>query len=360
MKNEFSIVLIPTYSCNCSCTHCFEEIVPISIDDNSWDSYFDGLRDFAQHQKLDRLLIYWQGGEVMMLKHETVRRGLDRCRTVMKDAGIEVEHHLQSNLLLYQSNWRDTVAEYFRGNISSSLDYPNLFRKYKGSEGESYNKLWLEKKLEAEADGLIVNLITLPNQATLEQGAAEFYRYFSEDIGTRNVQINFPFTGVDGVNPAPLSLDKLGDFMQELYRIWVNSDRYLNLNPFFALENRINNNNGRLPCVWAHNCANFIMAVGPDGEIGQCDCWVSTHKEFDYGVLGVDGPGSIWNSANRDKFVERPERMIQDPECSECEYWAICFGGCPIRALAFSGDIYSRDYYCPAYKRIFRAVLENM
>jgi len=357
MKRDFSVVFIPTLSCNCNCSHCFEEILPISADNGSWTNQFNQLKHFSVQYNLNRLLIYWQGGEVMKLGPDAVKNGLETCEGIFNGSDIEIEHHLQSNLLLYDHAWKDIVIDYFRGNISSSLDFPNLYRRSGNLSFDEYNKQWLEKRAQAEADGIIVNLITLPNETTIENGAFEFYRYFSEEVGIRNVQINFPFPGVDGTNPALLLLDKLGDFMQDLYKIWVESDRSLNLNPFFALENRIYKNSGRLPCTWSYNCTNFILAVGPKGDIGQCDCWVTTRKEFNFGVLGETACDDYMNSANRQKFIERPTRMINDPECGSCAYWSICFGGCPIRALTFNGDMYTKDYYCPVYKKIFAAVL---
>jgi radical SAM protein with 4Fe4S-binding SPASM domain len=359
MRKDFSIVFMPTYSCNSRCIHCFEEITPLRINDESWRDYFIAMKDFTVQKKLSRLLLYWQGGEVMDLGHGEIRKGLERCENVFEGSGIEIEHHLQTNLLLYDSNWTDLIVKYFGGNISSSLDYPNLYRKTNALGFDEYPKAWLEKKVQAENDGLIVNLVTLPNPETLERGAAAFYDYFRDIVGVRNLQINFPFTGVDGKNPAPLNLDKFSKFMHDLYVIWVDSGRYLNLNPFFALENRIFDKSGKLPCCWSYNCADFLFAVGPDGEVGQCDCWVSTHKDFSFGRLGEDGITEILESRNRDLFLDRPSRMIQDPECGQCDFWMICYGGCPIRAYTYSGEIYSRDYYCEVYKGIFSTVLES-
>jgi sulfatase maturation enzyme AslB (radical SAM superfamily) len=49
--------------------------------------------------------------------------------------------------------------------------------------------------------------------------------------------------------------------------------------------------------------------------------------------------------------------MIRDPECGTCELWSICFGGCPLRAFSFSGEFYSRDYYCPVYRSMCARIL---
>ncbi len=359
MKKDFSIVFIPTFSCNSNCSHCFEEITPSVFNDKDWMSYFRNLKDFAADRKLNRLLIYWQGGEVMNLGHEIVKNGLQNCAEIFNGSGVELEHHLQTNLLLYDSNWSGIIHEYFRGGISSSLDYPNLYRTTEHLDQNRYSEEWRKKKNEAEKDGLVVNLITLPNVSTIEKGASAFYNYFKDEIGVRNVQINFPFTGVSGKHPFPLDLDKFGDFMINLYDVWVDSDRYLNLNPFFALENKINKNDGRLPCCWSYNCADYLFAVAPDGEVGQCDCWVSTHKDYSFGTLGKESTEEIMESQQRELFLDRPIKMIHDQECGECSYWMICFGGCPIRAFTCSGDIYKKDQYCPVYKRIFSTVFDN-
>ena len=359
MKKDFSIVFIPTFLCNSNCSHCFEEITPQTIDDHLWVTIFTEMHKLATFKNLRRLLIYWQGGEVMAIGPGAVRKGLEICAGIFEDNGVQIEHHFQTNLLLYDSRWKNIVSEYFSGNISSSLDFPNLYRTTKSFDQKGYIREWLKKKGEAENDGFIVNVITLPNTETVKIGAPAFYRYFAEEVGIRNVQINFPFPGVDGKNPELLKLDELADFMENLYYTWVDSDRYLNLNPFSALENRIFESKGRVPCNWSYNCADFLLAVGPDGEVGLCDCWVSTHKEYGFGYMGKQMVSEILDSPKREDFVNRPINMIRNSECGECEYWMICFGGCPIRALTFSGDIFSKDHYCPVYKRIFSVVLKQ-
>jgi len=358
VRGDFSIVLIPTFACNGACSHCFEKISPQSVNREEWPEYFSRIKELANYKKVDKLLLYWQGGEVMMMGARAIRKALEVCADTFSDDGIALEHHLQTNLLLYDRKWREIIARYFRGNISSSLDYPNLYRVTAGLDCAGYVDAWFEKKKQAEADGFVVNIITLPNVSTLELGAVEFYSYFKDRVGVSNVQINFPFPGLDSEKPEPLKLDRFADFMEELYQVWVDSDRYLNLNPFYALENRLYGNTGRLPCCWSYNCADYLVAVSPDGDIGQCDCWVATHTDYNFGLLGRQPIDEIFTSPERGRFLNRPATMINDPDCGQCPYWMICFGGCPIRALSFTGDLYSKDYYCPVYKRIFAAVIE--
>lgn len=358
-KKEFSIVFVPTWSCNCRCDHCFERLISQTIQDDFWHVFFSKLKDYTVHRQLKKIMIYWQGGEVMSMRPENVRAGLEIGRKIFDGGDTVVEHHLQTNLLLYNQQWKEIISNFFSGNISSSLDYPNLYRKASAIAYDDYNAAWMEKKKEAEADGFIVSVVTLPNEKTLERGAAEFYQFFKDDVAVRNLQINFPFPGVNTSQPAKLDTVKLGDFLVDLHRIWIESDRFLNLNPLAAIENKVLKNGGRLSCAWAYSCANFLVAVGPDGEVGQCDCWVSTQKEYSFGYLSENSFEELLQSRKRKPFLDRPVKMIHDPACGECAYWKICYGGCPVRAYTFNGRIDSKDHYCQVYKRLFQAVIDN-
>ncbi|MCK5506465.1 MAG: radical SAM protein [Thermodesulfovibrionia bacterium] len=356
---EFSIVFIPTWACNCTCDHCFEKIMPRTIRDEDWETYFSKLRNMIETDGIRKLMIYWQGGEVMSMNPAKIRKGLEIGVDIFRDCDCLIEHHLQTNLLLYNQDWREVISDFFSGSISSSLDFPNLYRETPSVNRKEYTGVWLKKKEEVEKDGFTVSVVTLPNTETLEMGAERFYSFFRDEVDIRNLQINFPFPGVNVDTPTPMNSGKLADFMEDLYNIWIASDRHLNLNPFAPLENRIHKNHGRLSCAFSYNCANFILAVGPDGEAGQCDCWISTQKEYSFGSFSSMSVNEILDSEKRKLFLLRPVEMIQGSECGTCAYWSICYGGCPIRAYTFTGDIYSKDYYCEVYKRLFRMVIER-
>ncbi|MBI5417199.1 radical SAM protein [Candidatus Poribacteria bacterium] len=362
MKTEhknFSIVFIPTWECNCTCGHCFEKIIPQVIKDEYWNKFFLKMRDLTSKLCIDKLLIYWQGGEVLTMKPANIKKGLKICADIFKDTKCTVEHHLQTNLLLYNSQWKEIISEFFIGSISSSMDFPNIYRTSPQLDQKTYINAWLNKKEEAEKDGFVVSVVTLPNIKTIEIGAKSFYSFFKNDMGIRNLQINFSFPGVNKNIPEQMDRDKLAIFLEQLYNIWVNDKRYINLNPFVPLENRIFKNAGTLSCAWSFSCANFLFAVGPDGEVGQCDCWISTQKTHSFGSLLELSIDEILGSAKRKPFLERPIKMIDDPECGVCEFWQICYGGCPVRAFTFNGDIFSKDYYCPVYRKLFLTILKN-
>ena len=359
MNKEFSVIMIPTFACNNRCLHCFEEIKNETIKSEMWPIIWRELKNLARARAANTLKIYWQGGELMTMGPALLELGLRTGDEYFDESDIALEHHIQTNLLLYDGDWRHIINSYFKGSISSSIDFPNLYRRAPALTLPDYTAAWIKKKNSAELDGFIVNIITLPNTETLRLGAEAFYEFFVSEINAKNVQINFPFMGFDGENPAALPLEELAEFMADLYGVWVKSGRYLNLNPFAALENRISGNDGRLPCAWAYNCSEFLIAVAPNGEVGLCDCWISTQRHHNFGKLGAQSLDEILASPKRAEFLERPNRVFAGEDCADCRFWMICHGGCPIRSFSFKGSPDTKDYYCVVYKSIFNSVLGN-
>jgi uncharacterized protein len=356
---RFGVILIPTWNCNNTCTHCFEQLGPGTVTDGFWQLFYQRLREFGEANHIDRFVVYWQGGEVLTMPPTEVERGLRLGEAAFQGSDTVLEHHLQTNLILYSRQWREIIAEFFRGAISSSLDFPNLYRSAPSITVDEYTTEWLRKKTEAEADGFLVNLITLPNPRTLEVGARAFYQFFHDHVRIQNLQINFPFPGVQANHPEQLDLGGLADFMLSLYTLWVDEGRQMTINPFDALENRLMRDEGTLPCAWSYSCANYLISVGPDGEVGQCDCWLSTRKQHSFGHLADRTIAELLESPSRRPFLERGSHMIRDAHCGACEFWSICFGGCPLRAFTFSNDFLSRDYYCPVYRSMCEAVVDR-
>jgi len=359
-SRAFSVVLVPTLACNCTCEHCFEELTDETLDDGQWLELFQGIRQLAESIDAATLRLYWQGGDVLCMDPGSVTTGLGAAAAVFQNSDTCLEHHMQTNLLLYDTDlWRDVIARFRSSSIGSSLDYPNLYRKTPDLSGDEYLEAWLQKRDLAERDGFSVSVISIPNPETLERGAASFYRFFTEEAQVSSVQMNFPFPGRRG-SLQPLDLAQLAGFMADLYGIWVASARSLKLSPFTALEDRLVRGDGTLPCVWAGNCAHGLLAVGPNGDVAQCDCWLSTFTDYGYGSLWHETARELLDSPGRRTFLERPEKLVQETVCGECPYWHVCHGGCPVRAYAFTGDLHSPDHYCPVYRTLFSTILEEV
>jgi len=274
--------------------------------------------------------------------------------------GKQVFHSLQSNMLAYSPRWNKVIAEMFGNSVGTSLDYPNLHRKLLGQGPESYNEIWGRRVQEARAAGIEVQVIAVPNRATLEIGAERFYTHFVDELGITDFQVNTPFPGGE-TNTAKQELpvaevEQLSRFYLELAEVWLarGYGSGVHVGPFEALLRHFRQEPTTLPCIWGDNCASALVSIDARGQVAQCDCWVTSYPDYHYGnIFECDSFGDLLkNSPARQKFNERPIQLIQR-DCLSCDYLSLCHGGCPVRTYTVYGSLFEKDPYCELYKTLF-------
>jgi len=240
------------------------------------------------------------------------------------------------------------------------MDYPNRHRKLFKGGAEAYTRLWTRKLQEAQAADIKVGVIAVLHQGSLEAGPERFYRYFAEDLGLDNFQVNTPFPGgpageVEGA--FQLDTKELAGFLSRLFDIWIERgyDFGVSLGPFDALIDHFTGRPARLPCIWKENCSNQFISVDSKGTVAQCDCWVTSYPESFFGNIfrEPDLTRMLRTSSARREFVERPKRLVEDEDCLACRYLSICHGGCPVRTYSALGTMMAKDPYCEVYKAVF-------
>ena len=360
MKSHFSLILLSTLQCNADCEYCFENKTDDRLTLDRLGEMIRKVLDMMVEKSLASLTIYWQGGEAMLLPpswyeqaHELIQREADA-------RSKEVSHSLQSNMLAYSSRWNPVIARMFGNSVGTSLDYPNLHRKLLGQGPESYNEIWGQRVREARAAGIEVQVIAVPNQATLDIGAERFYGYFVDELGITDFQVNTPFPGGEAnavKKELPVAeVEKLSRFYLDLAEVWLERGhrRGIRVGPFDALLQHFSHEPATLPCIWGDNCANSLVSIDARGYVAQCDCWVTSYPDYHYGnIFESDNFGAMLrNSPARQQFNERPIQLIQR-DCLDCNYLSLCHGGCPVRTYSVYGSLFEKDPYCELYKVMF-------
>jgi sulfatase maturation enzyme AslB (radical SAM superfamily) len=64
------------------------------------------------------------------------------------------------------------------------------------------------------------------------------------------------------------------------------------------------------------------------------------------------------DSHARRRFTERPVQLMQR-DCIDCDYLALCHGGCPVRTYSVRGTLFEKDPYCELYKKLFRHIEDH-
>ena len=360
MKSHFSLILLSTLQCNADCAYCFENKTGDRLTLDRLGELIRKVLDYMVEKSLATLTIYWQGGEAMLLPPSWYQQANALIRREAEARGKEVFHSLQSNLLAYNARWNPIIADMFGNSVGTSLDYPNLHRKLLGQGPESYNEIWGRRVREARAAGIEVQVIAVPNQATLEIGAERFYSHFVDELGITDFQVNTPFPGGEAASTLQQlpgsELEKLTDFFLDLAEIWLDRGygAGVRLAPLDALLQYFSHESASLPCIWGDNCASNLVSIDARGYVAQCDCWVTSYPDYHYGnIFECDSFGELLkNSPVRKQFNERPIQLVQR-DCLSCDYLSLCHGGCPVRTYTVHGSLFQKDPYCELYKGLF-------
>jgi len=360
MKSHFSLILLSTLQCNADCEYCFETKTTDRLTLDRLGEIIRKVLDYMVEKSLASLTIYWQGGEAMLLPPSWYEQADALIQREAEARGKQVFHSLQSNMLAYHSRWNKVIAGMFGNSVGTSLDYPNLHRKLLGQGPESYNEIWGRRVREARAAGIEVQVIAVPNQATLDIGAERFYTHFVDELGITEFQVNTPFPGGEATaakQALPVAaVEKLSRFYLDLAEIWLERGYRagVQLGPFDALLQHFSHEPATLPCIWGDNCANALVSIDARGYVAQCDCWVTSYPAYHYGnTLECDNFAALLkNSPARRQFNERPIQLIQR-DCVSCDYLSLCHGGCPVRTYSVHGTLFEKDPYCELYKDMF-------
>ncbi len=363
--HQVSIIFLPTYECNAQCTYCFETKKPARMSLADLSIIFRRICAYLSQCRVKSVDIYWQGGEVMVLPPDWCLEAGALINSLMGEFGLRASHYLQTNLMDYSPQWDEVIFSLFHGTVGSSLDYPNMYRHYHGLSGERYNERWRRNYREALASGVDVSVITLPNRETLSLSPVDFYEYFVEKVGLPHFQVNTPFPGGPASHiRGDLLLDsgQLGRFLVGLLDVWLSRDQRITIAPFQSIAERMVTGEGaRVPCFFCSNCVHGFFCLGPTGEVGQCDCWISSYPEKGFGnVLDCESMDTIFQSPNRLELANRVSTLIRSGECVGCAYFALCSAGCPVRAMSVYGSPHHKDPYCDTYKSVFAAIEERV
>jgi radical SAM protein with 4Fe4S-binding SPASM domain len=360
MKSHISLILLSTLQCNADCEYCFEDKTTDRLTLDRLEEMIRKVLDYMVEKSLKTLNIYWQGGEAMLLPPSWYEQANAMIQDLAEARGKQVGHSLQSNMLAYSSRWNKVIADMFGNNVGTSLDYPNLHRKLLGQNPDTYNDIWSRRVKEARAAGIEIQVIAVPNQATLEIGAERFYSHFVDELGITDFQVNTPFPGGEATaakKELPVAeVEKLSRFYTELADIWLTRgySAGVRVGPFDALLRHFSHEPTTLPCIWGDNCTNSLVSIDARGYVAQCDCWVTSYPDYHYGnIFKCDSFGELLkNSPARQKFNERPIQLIQR-DCLSCDYLSLCHGGCPVRTYTVHGTLFEKDPYCGLYKAVF-------
>ncbi len=361
MNDPLSLIFLPTLECNAECEYCFENKNTKKIHHAQLQIIFQKILQYMDETNIQTLHVHWQGGEIMMLPPSWYLQAYDIIQNLAIKKQKNIFHYCQTNLLGYNQEWKNVFHTMFHNSIGTSIDFPNVHRKTKHGNTEDYDRILQQNIQRAQQDNIQIGAIAVPNTATLQKTAQEFYDHFVHFHHLSNFQINTPFPGGEAnKNKTILPIEQLIQFYQNLYTIWLQQgiENNIQILPFQPWHHYFKTGTLENSCVWQENCAKEFFCIDPQGNIAQCDCWVTSYPEFHYGNIFTDQSLQeiLDTSKIRIQFLQRPENIIQNEDCIDCAYLGLCHGGCPIRTYTVYNRLDKKDPYCLLYKTIFQTI----
>ena len=159
--NCFSVILSRRTAATQIWEYCFEHKTSDVMKLEDLEPILQRVTSYLRSQEVTNLRIYWQGGEVLTMNPEWFLRPHDIVRDVSERSGVTIDNAMQSNLIGFGAQWPRVISEMFNGQIGSSLDFPNVYRKVVGGTPEGYNDLWIRRYNEAREAGIRVGAIAV-------------------------------------------------------------------------------------------------------------------------------------------------------------------------------------------------------
>ena len=348
-KDRITVVVRPTERCNVGCVYCssYKSNAKPVMDLSMVEKLFQQLFSYAEQAQIDHLIFLWHGGEPLLMGKQFYEHAWAMGQS---NNGLHINHLIQTNLILVNSEWLQLFKHYNVG-LGTSADPIDGIRIFK--DGRQQYRDWLEKLLLVCESNQNVGIVFTATSKHLGR-AEEIYGFFKnlQSLGrsTIGIKINPLYTAgkaaLESCADLAVKPEAYGRFLADLWQLWDNDDRPFPISPFRDwLEP------DRLACEFSGRCQEHFLSIDGTGDIFNCARFADSGLRF--GNILDEPLEQILLNAERLKLNTR-EKLLRGSECKDCDIWDYCHGGCPYFAEIYRGDSARASGFCGAYREFFR------
>ncbi|PSW22150.1 anaerobic sulfatase maturase [Photobacterium sanctipauli] len=375
-KARFHMMAKPTsFHCNLKCDYCFylEKEDTFSPATDPRTNYMgDGtlkryVRDYIRSQDSDEIDFAWQGGEPTLA-------GLDFYKQVVKyqqqyAEGKRITNSFQTNAIAINKQWAEFFAEH-QFLIGVSIDgIAEVHDKYRISVNGRPTFERVKHAIELlKSHGVEFNTLTVINDQNWHQGR-ETYRALKA-LGSQHLQFipivelqpqcqsiqkghYVPAGASEELELAPFSVPAhgYGRFMADVFDEWIKEDVG---QVFVRMFDSILATWLGYPasvCVQSRECGQ-AMVIEANGDVYSCDHYVYPANKL--GNISQTNIATLATSKQQRRFGSAKSAKLTQ-RCQQCDFHALCFGGCPKHRIETVADErHKHNYLCASYQQIFR------
>lgn len=327
-SSDMALTVLPTRGCNFGCIYCYEHDRPnIAMDEQTEDAI---VRFVKSNGNLKRLSVVWYGGEPLLNFDSIVR-----LTKKFQQLGIEYSAKMVSNGYLLFKERAETMKSLSMRNIQitfdGSEDIHNQRRALLGGQ-PTYRTIMDNLKYLLSVNSEITIDIRTNIDRRNKNDYNTFYRAFKAEIDDKRVTM-YPGFVSDLLSSECVSPEhNISDGGYKAQFVLDIFDKYgIEIKSF-------------LPKYRRHSCVAskyFAFVIGPSGEIYKCWRMVGNKSET-IGNVKDDN----FDMAKFSKYIVGAD-YIFDSKCLECEFIAMCGGGCPLTRIRNKYENIGMNHCCP-------------
>ena len=362
-RRGFTSMVKPVGSlCNMRCKYCYY-LDKAALYNNHQPQMSDELLENYIRANIEGnnspiIAFAWHGGEPLLAGKEFFRKAVALQQKYAE--GRTVENSIQTNGLLVDDEW----CAIFRDNnflVGVSIDGPeSIHDAHRVDAGGQPTFARVMKGIEKLYRNRVeYNTLTTINIHSEGRGA-EVYNFlrgisvFMQFLPVAELlcdgRIQSPEAQKADIAPWSVSARGFGDFMCDIFDIWVKKDvgrRYVQLfDATLALMVGVQPS----VCSLCETCGSGLT-VEHNGDVYCCDHFV--YPEYKIGNIHTDRLADLAYCDRQFEFGVA-KRALLPRECRHCKFYNLCHGECPKhRFIDDNRGEYGKNYLCEGYKLFY-------
>lgn len=317
--------------CNLHCEHCFIPANPKKMSKERLFEIKSHVDSFAK--KGDTILIQWHGGEPTSLGSKWFKEAIDIVSNSLSE--YEVVHGIQTNLIKYDSSWKEIYTDYFDSNIGVSWDPEiRLMKKGKPETNSEYEDIFWDKVNKLQSDNIDPYLVITGTKLFFEmfKNPYKFFDFLKEKNIKRCHIERLTKTGYarDTWHRIGVSNLEYSNYMKRLYRAYAIYSKMppedgfkASVSPFDGLSESVDRliagDTGGYGCL-SGGCDTNFHTFDANGYKKGC---TALNSEYDNSKVSTNNGVQVIQFTDFKSI--RSERQL---DCNTCQFKTICSSGC--------------------------------
>ncbi len=358
-------LVLCTNECNLRCTYCFEESMHenCTLTTNEIREQFEQFIDNTFEKFVVQLIninkelgrdtdITFHGGEPMLVGTKLLEKAF---KIVKKYESTTIS--MQSNGTLINDEMIALLKEY-DVRVGISIDGPkemhDQYRLNKGKKG-SFDSVFNNIKRLKDASVTVGALATVTNYTI--KNAEGFYYFF------KNNCLDYSFNPLFIDPNKPTSCNSLNEkdyieFCKKMFDLWINdNDGYQSIQYFERIMSAMGVKKKVFMevCTYIPDCSMTTVAIDTNGDFYRClhYCMDKRNK------IGNIHEDCLSKAVGDNVFSNRYE-YLKENDCSGCDIYEYCCGGCPYVAESSNGTVMSKSTTCRSHYELVHYIYDYL